>query len=285
MAMDASPLAKLSPELRNIIYHEALLQEDTIKLTFKPAKETVKSRVIRHDSACRRHLLALTITCKALRRETHDLFFAINSFEIHASSFVFASRSCKASIPINCFLDSVTTLSARLAIERLTLNLGEYEPTRWGNHNFIPAMVMDIQRNLLTAYPCLPLQVRARIYRVSAEHSDEDPDLEIDMQNLASSVREALEQVKEMHQETQDEEEVFVDYDDNGDNENYRRGFRLDRLRTLMDELHTCLQLQAGTLVLRQPGNVGSFGSCCAQPTSLSGMSGGEERGLSSSQS
>ncbi|KAI6910064.1 hypothetical protein KC318_g3280 [Hortaea werneckii] len=258
--MDASPLAKLPPELRNNIYEEVLVQKDTVKLTFKPAKEHVKSRVLLRETGSQRQLLALTFTCKLLRRETHDLFFAINSFEIYASSFVFASRSCKASIPIHCFLDSVTTLSARLAIERLTLNIGEYEPNRYGNHNFIPAMVMDLKRNLLTAYPCLPLKVRASIYGVGAEHSGEDPDLEIDMQNLASSVGDALEQVKEMHQETQDEEDVVVDYDDNDDNENYRRGFRLDRLRTLIDELDACLQLQAGTLILRPPRLAGSFG-------------------------
>lgn len=260
MTMDASPLAKLPPELRNTIYHEVLLQEDTIKLTFKPAKGNVKSRILLRETGSQRQLLALTFTCKLLRRETHDLFFAINSFEIYASSFVFNSRSCKASIPIHCFLDSVTTLSARLAIERLTLNIGEYEPTRYGNHNFIPAMVMDLKRNLLTAYPCLPLKVRAIVYGVGAENSGEDPDLEIDMQNFASSVGDALEQVEEMHQATQDEEEVFVDYDDNGDNENYRRGFRLDRLSTLIDELDACLQLQAGSLVLKSPRLAGSFG-------------------------
>ncbi|KAI7502539.1 hypothetical protein KC367_g2123 [Hortaea werneckii] len=172
MAMDASPLAKLPAELRNNIYHEVLLQQDTIKLTFKPAKNAIE-----------------------------------------------------------------------LAMKSVTLNIGEYEANILDNYWAIPAMVMDLKRDLLTAYPCLPLKLGARIYGVGEESlGKEDIDVELDMQNLASSVGGALEQVKELHQKTQDEEEVFVDYDDNGDNENYRRGFRLERLSTLIDELHACLQ-------------------------------------------
>ncbi|KAI7496518.1 hypothetical protein KC357_g337 [Hortaea werneckii] len=243
MAMDASPLAKLPAELRNNIYHEVLLQQDTIKLTFKPAKNAIESRLLLNDSGCPRHLLALASTCKPLRSEAHDLFFAINSFEIHAPIFIFNSRISKASIPIHHFLSSVTTLSARLAMKSVTLNIGEYEANILDNYWAMPAMVMDLKRDLLTAYPCLPLKLGARIYGVGEESlGKEDIDVELDMQNLASSVGGALEQVKELHQKTQDEEEVFVDYDDNGDNENYRRGFRLERLSTLIDELHACLQ-------------------------------------------
>lgn len=153
MAMDASPLAKLPPELRNTIYHEVLLQEDTIKLSFQPARNNNKSRVVL-STRRQNEFLALTLTCKPLRRETHDLFFAINSFEIEADGD--ASRSVTASIPIHRFLDGITTLRARSAIKSLALHIGLYLP-RYSKRCVLEA-VKDFKRNLLTTYPCLPLR-------------------------------------------------------------------------------------------------------------------------------
>ena len=253
MAMDASPLAKLPPELRNNIYEEVLLQEDAIKLTFKPAEdENVKSRVV----LCTRRqneFLALTLTCKPLRRETHDLFFALNSFEIYAPTYSVGSRSGTASIPVHRFLDGVTTLRARSAIKSITLNIGFYTP-RYDKRCVLGA-VKDFKRNLLTAYPCLPLKLRASLHG----GTDGDFEFEIDMQCLASSVGGVLEEVKEVEQEMRDEDDDDDDDDDDDEDDEddeieiYERTLRLEQLDKLRDELHRCLLLQAGASSFQSP--------------------------------
>ncbi|KAI7091121.1 hypothetical protein KC356_g954 [Hortaea werneckii] len=242
MAMDASPLAKLPAELRNNIYHEVLLQEDSIKLSFEPARDNNKSRVVLFTG--RQHeFLALTLTCKALRRETHELFFAINSFEIEAhQSRIDNSRSGTASMPILRFLDGVTTLSARSAIKSIALHIGLYIPSR--SDRRVLGAVKDFKRHLFTTYPCLPLKLRASLRR---HGDDEEIEVELDMQNLGSSVAGVLEQVEDLEQEMLDE-----DHDDDEDDEAdqfeiYEWNLALEKLGKFKEELHWCLQLQGGT--------------------------------------
>ncbi|KAI7360178.1 hypothetical protein KC320_g89 [Hortaea werneckii] len=62
MAMDASPLSKLPPELRNMVYHEVLRQEDPIILFFNQWDDL-----------------------EEISEETRDLFFAVNSFTIEVT--------------------------------------------------------------------------------------------------------------------------------------------------------------------------------------------------------
>ncbi|KAI7374092.1 hypothetical protein KC336_g20281 [Hortaea werneckii] len=186
MAMDASPLAKLPAELRNNIYHEVLLQEETIKLTFKPAEKNVKSRVLLSGSRQQHQMLALTLTCKPLRRETHDLFFALNSFEILVPEI--GAGSGTLSIAIHRFLDGVTTFSARSAIKSIALDFSQHQvPKLYG-------ALGDLKRNILPPYPCLPLKLRASV--ASASVDEEHLDIELDIQNLASSIGKGLEKIK-----------------------------------------------------------------------------------------
>ncbi|KAI6820966.1 hypothetical protein KC340_g13018 [Hortaea werneckii] len=230
--MDASPLAKLPPELRNTIYHEVLLQEDTIKLSFQPARNNNKSRVVL-STRRQNEFLALTLTCKPLRRETHDLFFAINSFEIEADGD--ASRSVTASIPIHRFLDGITTLRARSAIKSLALHIGlvggvleqvkelerelrdeeeeedddddddeDSEDDEVDEVEVYERTVrleqLGLNQGFLKEHPRLPLQVKAiccfcGVYNGEREH------VYIDLQNLTASIGLALERLRNWLQE------------------------------------------------------------------------------------
>ncbi|KAI6888380.1 hypothetical protein KC363_g898 [Hortaea werneckii] len=184
--MDASPIAKLPAELRNNIYHEVLLHEKTIKLTFQPAEKNAKSRVLLSGSRQQHQMLALTLTCKPLRRETYDLFFALNSFEISVPET--PAESSTSSIAIHRFLDGVTTFSARSAIKSITLDFSQHQvPKLYG-------ALRDLQRNILPPYPRLPLKFRTS---VASEFVDEESlDIELDIQNLVSSIGKGLEKIK-----------------------------------------------------------------------------------------
>ncbi|KAI6804802.1 hypothetical protein KC332_g14583 [Hortaea werneckii] len=242
--MDASPLAKLPAELRNNIYHNVLLQEDNIKLSFQPAGNNQKSRVV----LCTRRqneFLALTLTCKALRRETHELFFAMNSFEIDANvSNVSNARSGTASMPILRFLDGVTTLSARSAIKSIALNIGLQFPSR--NDRRVLGAIKGFKRHLFTTYPCLPLKLKASLY---CHADDEKVELELDMQNLGASVAGVLEQVMEVEQEILnkiDGDDRDSEDDEADEAEINERNLGLHQLEVFREELHRCLQYQAG---------------------------------------
>lgn len=74
--MDKSPLARLAPEIRNRVYGLVLQRPDAIVLT-------VNGRDCRiSDNASHEWLLALPATCKQLRDETTQMFYAQNTFQL-----------------------------------------------------------------------------------------------------------------------------------------------------------------------------------------------------------
>lgn len=228
MAMDTSPLSKLSPELRNDIYHEVLLRDDAI--------EFVASSLFRRYS-CRytctskhpREWLALTLTCKQLWRETYGLLFTINSFEILDPWYGITNTA--PSQTVRSFLHGVVTQSARAAAKSITLNLGRLESAN--GETLIPGAVMDLKRNKLAAYPpetCVPLRLKFDfVVGYSLGPFGLCETFEIDLQDLAASIGGALERVEELHQETL-----------NGNNAH--RYQRLKELVTLKGELRACLE-------------------------------------------
>ncbi|GAB1732539.1 hypothetical protein NU195Hw_g5586t1 [Hortaea werneckii] len=238
MALDASPLAKLPAELRNKIYYDVLLQEDNIKLSFEPAGNNQKSRVVVRESGHQRQLLALTFTCKPLRRETHDLFFALNTFEISVPET--RAGSGTSSIPIHRFLDGVTTLSARSAIKSIALNIGLQFPSRIDRR--VLGAIKDFKRHLFTTYPCLPLKLRASLH----VDGHEEIEVELDTQNLGASVAGALEQVEELEQEILGKDDQDSEAEEVDIFEAHVRYLALDQLSISKEALHRCLQYQAG---------------------------------------
>ncbi|KAK5683920.1 hypothetical protein LTS10_003783 [Elasticomyces elasticus] len=76
--MDASPLQRLPAELRVEIYELVLVQKAPIFV----ANKKERGRQIQYRSRLSRHALAITVTCKAIHRESAQLVFSCNSFSI-----------------------------------------------------------------------------------------------------------------------------------------------------------------------------------------------------------
>lgn len=79
-AMDNSPFNDLPAELRNRIYELALTQSCDILIGFKTAR--AGSITIVNADICNKHPLSLAQTCKRIRQECRQLFFAANVFSI-----------------------------------------------------------------------------------------------------------------------------------------------------------------------------------------------------------
>ncbi|KAI7168695.1 hypothetical protein KC324_g11529 [Hortaea werneckii] len=239
--MDASPLAKLPPELRNMVYHEVLRQEGPIILLFNrwdeqreipevrlklppiarsssgdgdvdywddpisdvyDQEDASRGEVEEEELRCMRNMMALTATCKPLRQETRDLFFAINAFRIEVTySDGELPRFSKdtASDPIESFLKHLSTRSAISAGESITLDLGFVYV--WPEESYpLYDMITGLNQGSLKRYSGPPLQVKA-ICCIYAFYPEESVHVYIDMQNLAASIELALERLKKWHQE------------------------------------------------------------------------------------
>lgn len=234
MAMDASPLAKLPPELRNRVYHEVLCQKDPIVLIFKQRHERQEMLKGRMDLPTRprpspesgvasrgqlkvlerkSNRMAITATCKPLRQETRDFFFAMNSFAIDVDIFgIHSVRNCKdkADELIDCFLEFLSTRSTKSMVKSIILNLGLVDFWPAGS-TLLRDMVTVHNDKLLRGYLDLPTQVKAEF---GLEEIDGPYDVHIDLRNLASSIEVELEQVEKWRQQeleywfTQEEREI-----------------------------------------------------------------------------
>ncbi|KAI7229122.1 F-actin capping protein [Hortaea werneckii] len=83
--MDNSPFTKLSAELRNDIYHLVLYSPEGFNITYI-GNILFEDKVLRNENN-QVQPLALTATCKALRTETLQLFYAINTFTFKFKHF------------------------------------------------------------------------------------------------------------------------------------------------------------------------------------------------------
>ncbi|KAI7259288.1 hypothetical protein KC343_g2335 [Hortaea werneckii] len=83
--MDNSPLTKLSAELRNEIYHLVLYSPKGFNIIYI-GNILFDDKVLRNENH-QVHPLALTATCKALRTETLQLFYALNTFTFKFKHF------------------------------------------------------------------------------------------------------------------------------------------------------------------------------------------------------
>ncbi|KAI7074760.1 hypothetical protein KC340_g12516 [Hortaea werneckii] len=240
MAMDASPLAKLPPDLRNMVYHEVLCQKDPIILLFNELGETEEIPKVRlqlpeiiDDSSFpspsgddeidgwrhaylweytprgrlekiewMRNMMGLTATCRALRQETRDLFFAINPFRIEVTilhgEFPQFSKDT-ASDSVESFLKHLSTQSAISAVNSITLDLGFV--WLWPKDSTpLLDMVTGLNQEFLKRHPGLPLKLKAICCFYGLCIGDR-VHVYIDMQNLAASIELALEQLERWHEE------------------------------------------------------------------------------------
>ncbi|KAI7388471.1 hypothetical protein KC328_g8920 [Hortaea werneckii] len=83
--MENSPFTKLSAELRNEIYHLVLYSPEGFSIVYI-GNILFEDKVLRNENH-QIQPLALTATCKALRTETLQLFYAINTFTFKLKHF------------------------------------------------------------------------------------------------------------------------------------------------------------------------------------------------------
>ncbi|KAH9832361.1 hypothetical protein Tdes44962_MAKER08809 [Teratosphaeria destructans] len=133
--MDASPLKKLSAELRNAIYELVLTQDRPINLSVikeKKVKGLAKEKY--NNRRIPSTFLALTTTCRAIRADTRHMFYFVNDFIVgrqgmnvipaHART-PFRNIRAATKEHMNCihsFLDQIGTENAT-AIRRITFRL------------------------------------------------------------------------------------------------------------------------------------------------------------------
>ncbi|KAI7466244.1 hypothetical protein KC351_g14599 [Hortaea werneckii] len=278
MAMDASPLAKLPAELRNMVYHEVLRQEGPIILLFNQLDETEEipkvrlklPKIIRAslfapsspssfyddidgwnpvcywDDTPRgrleriermRNMMSLTATCKPLRQETRDLFFAINSFEIEVTRSEgerpLFSRDT-ASGPVESLLEHISTGSAISAVKSITLDLS-YAWSWPENSAPLYDMITGLNNEFLKRFPGLPLRVKAHC-GMWENFDAKELDVYIEMRNLASSIEFALEQLRRWHQEELESRSSSLDCE-----------FCQDEFDIITSQLEACLPQVAAT--------------------------------------
>ena len=80
--METSPLAKLAPELRNILYELIFTQSQPIMLEYK-WQQGWRSLP---ERGAYRNVLAMTETCREIREECLALFYSSNDFVLMCDS-------------------------------------------------------------------------------------------------------------------------------------------------------------------------------------------------------
>ena len=80
--MDQSPLSTLPPEIRNDIYVMALSQDSPITLVHLRRKGWKRLE----EPSTKPNILALTKTCKNVRRECTQIFYAVNTFALRVAN-------------------------------------------------------------------------------------------------------------------------------------------------------------------------------------------------------
>ncbi|KAK3720878.1 hypothetical protein LTR37_003541 [Vermiconidia calcicola] len=90
--MDDSPLAKLSAELHNGIYHLALRSEQPVTVVIHRGKSQEAHR--RLDEL--KPPQALTLTCQQIRNESTQVFYSANTFDIPRFYFMIQEMNMKA---------------------------------------------------------------------------------------------------------------------------------------------------------------------------------------------
>ncbi|KAK4550180.1 hypothetical protein LTR36_003147 [Oleoguttula mirabilis] len=180
--MENSPLARLPPELRNRIYELALKSDRPFTLVFK-------HMLGQEPSAQQRHPTGLARTCKALRKEATQLFYAINAFEIQTdeSPDYISTTCCYLVRNVRAFVDMIGASNA-CALRSITLGppcvihyCDWYAEHRW----LLQRVLEEMQGGrLLDLHAC---DVRVRMEIECAMDGSSDFTVEVDMRALGRS--------------------------------------------------------------------------------------------------
>ncbi|KAK5725081.1 hypothetical protein LTR17_013280 [Elasticomyces elasticus] len=117
-AMADSLFARLSPEMRNIIYEFALQQSEPIMVRWHDDRDDHPEDVA--SSSVDKYTTALAQTCRQIGKECGTMFYAINKFQFDSST-----DSIPKTTIVNRFLDTIGGENAK-AMRFMSVDLGIY---------------------------------------------------------------------------------------------------------------------------------------------------------------
>ncbi|TKA28148.1 hypothetical protein B0A50_04119 [Salinomyces thailandicus] len=180
--MDNSPLNRLPPEIRNRIYGLALAERGPVVSEYG---RRIESRSVVVEPAPPKHRLALTKTCKEVRRDSIKMYFAVNTFYIIIKDDELLGRSY---IAVTRLLAPLPSTSDPEAIGEITLEwdrpFGDYCPQlAWATTYFNDC--------IFSKYPSLRLKVENDFWDVCSGSMDLFT-VNLDMQRPKASVEDTL---------------------------------------------------------------------------------------------
>jgi len=186
--MEASPLARLPPELRNRIYEFALSQPSPLATTWQPE---VKKFTAFPPLAGRPSPLALTTTCRQVRIECLQLFYAVNDIVIGFEKHTCETKHVCSSLETMAELIGPANTAA---LHSLAVTLGKLEAC---SYRRLLLAVNALRSSKAAASVTAPVFLRAMcVHRMKVTF------VRLDMQDLKASCVAVLEEVRRRVQST-----------------------------------------------------------------------------------
>ncbi|KAK3680199.1 hypothetical protein LTR78_000576 [Recurvomyces mirabilis] len=161
--MENSPLARLPPELRNLVYEHALAEDDAYNLMRLFSMSTTP----RADSL---RVCGLPRTCKDIRAETYGLYFALNKLVLAFDAFDLAEYGIWRFMEV--IIDRIRLMpheNARL-IRHYVLELDGY--STWIQARFDWWRTDDIDVLIALLHPSAVVQLHINIHFAVGEYPD-----------------------------------------------------------------------------------------------------------------
>ena len=193
--MDQSPLSRIAREVRNRIYELVLTQPESVRID-ESSFPIVFTRYQPH----RRKLLALTETCRAIRDECTQLFYATNEFSLVLRT---SSRGLKKlPLALQNFYTTIGESNSR-ALRRIVVDLTPYWKDDWECQDEVLdslcAFFDSVQQNLPKSdIPCKSKVKCHFMYTLgSSAKIPQYIGITLDLQALYSSWHNAMKRVEE----------------------------------------------------------------------------------------
>lgn len=153
-----SPLAKLSPELRNIIYELALRCAEPVRV-----RDTFDLATSFATLDSRKDPLAPTRTCKMIRDDCGSMFYAVNStfvvlVKCHVSQWHYNPDLVTFERTVRSFLDGIGGHKS-LLIEKIVLDMGHLTLTYFCNFKEVVKKLVHVRSELRRLSPTLNVEV------------------------------------------------------------------------------------------------------------------------------
>ena len=181
-SMNASPLTRLPPELRNRIYELALTSEQPLRVLGSKHAANRDLCISLHQE--QHNVVALMMTCNAIRSESAQLCCALNTFELTTSEQT-------VNLNLHDFAKAIGEANSR-ALRSLVLNIGESygRSWNWTHKRVLPYLRSMICREFEDLASC-KVVIRRRLlywYYVPGKEVKESFDVDMDVDDFHGSL-------------------------------------------------------------------------------------------------